>query len=571
MKLLQQIAYWMLVLLLPLFGCGRTSDEEKLRAFVAANVEKVEPLMKSAALAGWNATATGEKKYYDEAAALEFRLRQIASNPSDYALLKEIKERGSVQDSLLKRQLILLYNSFTVNQVDTALLRVVTDKQSAISMAFNTARGMFEGTRKSDNELSQILKSDRNQQRRRAAWEAMKEVGKTVAPMVIELVKLRNEIARKLGYENYYVMMLATDEQDPAEVLKIFDELARQTEAPFLSMKNSLDAERAKLFGISPAQLRSWHYEDPFFQEAPAVRGADLDALVKGKDVQSVGREFFDGINLPVDDILQRSDLFPREGKYQHAYATDIDRLGDIRTMCNLSDNMYWMGTILHELGHCVYSKNIDRSLPFLLRGSAHAFMTEAIAILFEGQTQNAEWLGIMIGLSGRDPAVIRKAGEAQARTGGLLFSRWSQVMMRFERALYENPDQDLNTLWWDLVEKYQGLARPEGRNEPDWAAKIHLAQYPCYYHNYMLGKLAASQILHALNKQVRQNDHTEEFSFVKLPAVGQYLKTNIFAPGMRLHWNDLLKEATGEGLTARYFTEQYCSVAGQTSTAAPR
>lgn len=289
-----------------------------------------------------------------------------------------------------------------------------------------------------------------------------------------------------------------------------------------------------------------------------------MDLLVKGKSVELVGREFYDGMDLPVEDILSRSDLTARAGKYQLAYSADIDRLGDVRIMCSLSDNIYWLGTILHELGHGVYFRNIDRSLPFLLRSPAHSFVTEAIAQLFEGQVRNAEWLDTMIGLGKYDLTAIQKAGEAQEGMGGLIFSRWSQVMMRFERALYENPDQDLNTLWWDLVEKYQGLSRPEGRNEADWAAKIHLATSPCYYHNYMLGRLATSQILNALNKKVRQNDHTVEFSFAGVPAVGSYLKTNIFASGARFTWNELLKNATGEGLTARYFVEQYCAVVDQ-------
>jgi peptidyl-dipeptidase A len=198
----------------------------------------------------------------------------------------------------------------------------------------------------------------------------------------------------------------------------------------------------------------------------------------------------------------------------------------------------------------------------------AHSLVTEGIAQLFGAQVRNEEWLSAMIGLGKYDPAVIRKAGEALQRMVGLIFSGWSQVMMRFERALYENPDQDLNTLWWDLVEKYQGIRRPDGRNEPDWAAKIHFANAPCYYHNYMLGRLATSQILNALNRNVRHQEHTVEFSFAGLPAVGSYLRTNIFAPGMRFHWNDLLKQATGEGLTARYFTEQYCTEVGQTSAA---
>ena len=52
---------------------------------------------------------------------------------------------------------------------------------------------------------------------------------------------------------------------------------------------------------------------------------------------------------------------------------------------------------------------------------------------------------------------------------------RLAMVMTHFERALYQDPEQDLNTLWWDLVEEFQGVRRPEGRHAPDWASKISI------------------------------------------------------------------------------------------------
>ena len=36
------------------------------------------------------------------------------------------------------------------------------------------------------------------------------------------------------------------------------------------------------------------------------------------------------------------------------------------------------------------------------------------------------------------------------------MFARWALVMLHFEKALYANPEQDLNKLWWDIVERYQ-------------------------------------------------------------------------------------------------------------------
>ena len=48
-----------------------------------------------------------------------------------------------------------------------------------------------------------------------------------------------------------------------------------------------------------------------------------------------------------------------------------------------------------------------------------------------------------------------------------LIFSRWCQVMLRFEKGMYADPQQDLNKLWWDLVEKYQLLNARQGATSP--------------------------------------------------------------------------------------------------------
>jgi peptidyl-dipeptidase A len=534
------------------------SDENSLREFITSHLKLVEPKLKAQNIADWNANATGEKKYYDESAALELEIKKIRSNKSDFEFLKKLKEKTSINDPLLQRQLTLLYNNYLKNQIDTSLMRAIVEKQSAIANKFNTFRGKIDGKEMSDNEISNILKTERNSDKRKQTWEASKQVGKEVAPMIIELVKLRNQAAKQLGYDNYYVMALATDEQDANEILKIFDNLKQVTEEPFRKLKNNLDAGFAKKYGIKVQDMRPWHYEDPFFQEPPKTGEVDLDKFFKGKNIEELGRTFYTGIGLPADDILKNSDLFPRKGKYQHAFCNDIDRLGDVRAMLNITDDEYWMATLLHELGHGVYSKNVKRDLPFLLRVESHTFLTEAIAMMIERQALNADWLETTVHITPQEKEAVQKASSEKLRLKGLVFGRWSQVMMRFERGMYQNPDQDLNKLWWDVVEEYQLVKRPENRNEPDWAAKIHLAQYPCYYHNYMLGDLAASQILNSIVLKVMKQDTFTEISFAGKPAIGSYLKEQIFAPGASLQWNDLLKQATSEGLTPKYFAEEF-------------
>lgn len=542
-----------------LFSCRtQKSEETKFSEFIEKHLKIIEPKLKAMNLADWNANATGEKKFYDERASLELEINTIRSNKAEFEYLKDLKTRGVIKDSLLARQLILLYNQYAKNQIDMSLMKQIVELQAKIANIFNNFRGKINGKEVSDNEIADILRKENNSTKRRLAWEASKQVGKAVAPMVIELVKLRNQAAKQLGYENYYVMSLQTDEQSVDEVIEIFDKLKQLTDEPFKKMKNELDVSLAKRFKIKLNDLMPWHYANPFFQEVSEYGEVDLDKYVKGKNIEQISRNFFAGIGLSVDDILSRSDLYPRKGKYQHAFCNDIDRSGDVRIMCNLTDNLYWLETQLHELGHAVYSKYVKKDLPFLIRTDAHTLLTEAIAQIMGRQAYNVDWLETMVGIDKREKSTLQKALKDNKRISMLAFSRWSQVMVRFERELYRNPDQDLNKLWWDLVEEYQFVRRSENRNEPDWAAKIHIAQYPCYYHNYLLGELAASQILNSIIKKALNQEVFTEVSFASKLEVGEFLKSEIFERGAVYYWNDLLKIATGETLTPKYFVEEF-------------
>ena len=89
--------------------------------------------------------------------------------------------------------------------------------------------------------------------------------------------------------------------------------------------------------------------------------------------------------------MIARSDLYEKKGKSPHAFCTDIDREGDVRVLANIVPNEYWMGTMLHELGHSVYSsKNIPQTLPYVLRSEAHILTTEGVAMMFERLSQAA-------------------------------------------------------------------------------------------------------------------------------------------------------------------------------------
>jgi peptidyl-dipeptidase A len=277
-----------------------------------------------------------------------------------------------------------------------------------------------------------------------------------------------------------------------------------------------------------------------------------FDKYYINQDPVKLAASFYDGIGLNVDAILAKSDLYEKPGKNQHAFSTDIDRSGDVRTLDNVKADSYWMETMLHELGHGVYSYYNDMTLPFILRDAAHSFTTEAVAKLFERFAVNPQWMNNMGIVDSAENIQISVDSRSVLRLKMLVFSRWAQVMYRFEKSMYENPDQDLNQLWWDLVQKYQMISKPENRNMPDWATKIHIALYPCYYHNYLLGDLLASQWFNYITTNISKNQ-----SFAGDKAVGDYLREKVFKPGARYYWNDMIEKSTGEKLTAKYYAKQ--------------
>ncbi len=544
-------------------GCSRSrkadsAPQADFHAFLQEFEAQVAPLTREVNLASYESSLSGKGEDYARSADLQLQLRKLHADPTTFARLKAWKESGAVTDPLLARQLDVLYRAFLGNQLPDTTLAELVRRQNEIEKTFNTFRATLDGKQFSDNDLTRILRESKDPDRLREAWLASKEIGRQVAPAILELVRLRNEAARSLGFRNFQVMQLALGEQDPDQIERLFDQLDELTRDAFAGVKGEVDAYLARRLGLASADLRPWHYQDRFFQEAPRVYDVDLDRYYADKDLVTLAESYYAGIGLPIDDILARSDLYERPGKYQHAFSNDIDRAGDVRILCSLKPDQYWMNTLLHESGHGVYAKFNDPEVPWLLRDAAHAFTTEAVANLFGRRAGQPSWLQEVVGVPPAEVARIAPALIASQRLEQLVFSRWSQVMFRFEKAMYEDPEQDLDTLWWDLVERYQLLQRPEGRHEPDWAAKIHIALYPAYYHNYLLGELLASQLQATIGRQVLHAAEPMAQSFAGHPEVGRFLVEKVFKPGMTLPWNEMIARATGEELTPRYYAEQF-------------
>ena len=557
-------AFWML----PTSVSADPGATKRARTFVETFTQKMRPLEIAVNRAWWEAAMTGKKEAFKQQEEAQNKLDAFLADKTQFTELKAIKEAGKIDDAVTKRAIDVVYLSCLEKQLDTELMKEMTKLSSEIEEVFTNFRAEVKdpdakgGVKVlTDAEVRKVMKTSAISERRREVWEASKELGKKVEPGLKKLVKLRNDAAKKLGFANYHAMKLSLNEQTGDDVIKLFDRLDELTREPFKKAKAEIDVELAKACSIKVDELMPWHYHDPFFQEVPAVFKANLDKIYASQDLIRLSREFYRGIDLPIDLVIEKSgnDFAPKKGKNPHAFCIDITRDGtDVRVLANIEPNEQWMSTMLHEFGHSVYTSiNIPDKLPYVLRMESHILTTEGVAMLFEKMSKRRAWLEKM-GVKVDDPQAFDEAGAKMLRYQLLIFSRWCQVMLRFEKAMYEDPQQDLNKLWWDTVEKYQMLRRPPGRNAPDYGSKYHIIGAPVYYHNYMMGELFASQVHHAIARKVYKGADPRSVVYVGNKEVGAFMRRYVFEPGRTMTWNELTRHATDADLGPEAFAKDF-------------
>jgi peptidyl-dipeptidase A len=524
---------------------------ERRREMLSHIASEMKPLETERARLAWAVATTGDADASRALAALRAKIALAWRERPERETLKAFAA-DPTGDAESDRGVVLVAREMEERQGDPAALAALAQLETTVQREYTVFRGQIDGKPVSDTEIETMLRSSTDSAERRSAWEASQMVGEAVSAEVLLLVDQRNSLARAMGHRDWYAMRLSHTDIDETELFELLDRLERATREPFTTRKEALDRSLADTYSVSVRDLMPWHYGDPFFQ-----RNADgstaLDTRYASVDLVDAATRFYDGLGMQVRDVLSRSDLEPRAGKSQHAFCTHIDRAGDIRILCNLRPNARWMGTLLHELGHAVYDRYPGKGLGYFVRRPSHTLTTEAIALLMGRQAQDPEFLSAYAGLKSVEAAGL--SGELRRRQSMemLMFTRWVLVMTHFERALYADPKRgDLNTLWWDLKERYQLLHRPPHRDKPDWAAKIHLATAPVYYHNYLLGELYASQL------RARLLEDSGITTLVDNYRAGEALIATVFSVGATQSWSTLVASSTGEPLNPRAFTAEF-------------
>jgi len=557
----------------PLAAVASDDVTNHARKFLDAHTAKLRPLQIAAAKGRWDWSNEQNDKDHFRMTDARRRIEEALADAEAFKEVKDLKEhRKDIDDKTIARCIDVLYLTYLEKQADTDLLNQMTAKWDKVAHAFYEFRPIVDGKEWDDSQVRQALWTSKDTKHLRQVWEASKRVGKLVEADLKDLVKLRNEHAKKLDFPNFHALQLYLNELDDKDLMKLFDELDELTREAFKSAKADIDARLAKKYAVKTTELMPWHYHELFFWElerfdyhelffhkTPAVFDADLDAPYKSADTVKLTEDFYRGIGLPIDDVIHSYDLKIKGQNNREVFWTDIDRAGDVRVWEDVTrPTVYWMSTMLHQCGHSMYSsKTIPEDVPYVLRMESHTLTTEGVAMMFERLAYRRGWAE-KIGLKLDDAKAFEATGNKELRYRLLIFSRLCQVMLRFEKGMYEDPEQDLNTLWWELVEKYENVKRPPDRNAPDYASSIQIGGSSVYFSNCMMGELFASQLHHAITKEVYKGADSNTVVYIGNKEVGTFMKKRVFEPGRKLSWNELTEHATGAKLNAKAFAADF-------------
>ena len=527
------------------FSTNIKDNEKKFLELREQISKEMKPIMSNSEAACWDFYTVSSKENLDKMNAAQDKANNFYDNEEIYNQLKEINDKGGVQDKKLQKQLRKLTSAFGDGIEFKDDIKAMGEKENEISQKLNSFVMKIDGKPVSKAELSKIMETETNPEIRKKAADAKIASGDLIAEDLRELVKMRNDFAKKKGYDNYFDYKIAEDyDIQPKELDKLLDDVAKNTKASNEKVMNGVKKDLSEAFGIKPEDLRSYHFG--------YLAGENPERLVNEQiktreEVVEISKKAYAGMGYDIDKLPIELDLFPRENKNTHGFSFPIEAGKDARILANLTNNVSSIDTLMHELGHSVFTVKTDSKLPYLEQDTTST-MTEAVAMMM-GDLVRSEGL-----LKDRvSPEVNEKFAKSLGKEDSS-FVGSSMAIIDFERNMYKNPDQDLKQLWKDVSVKYKGRSE---KDEPtnEWATIPHFLSHPAYYQNYFRASLIKAQLYDALTDKFGNLTENKE--------TAKYLNENLFKHGGSKEDNEILTEITGKELSADAFCERINKLVG--------
>ncbi|GGF23041.1 M2 family metallopeptidase [Hymenobacter cavernae] len=505
------------------------------------------------------------------------RMAAFAGSAENIQRLRQFLEhKDQLSEIQIKELQTALYNAANSPQTVADVVKRRIKAEAAQTEKLYGFDYKYNGKSVTTNDIDELLRTEKNPQKRQAIWEASKAIGPTLKAGLLDLRGLRNQTVQALGYSDFFTYQASDYGMSREEMMALVRKINEELRPLYRELHTYARYELAKKYGVKqvPDYLPASWLPNRWGQDWSAmvdVKGVNLDATLakKGPEWQVKQAErFYQSLGfqaLPAS-FWEKSSLYPLPAganykKNNHASAWHIDLNQDVRSLMSVEANTEWYETTHHELGHIYYYLTYTNpDVPVLLRQGANRGYHEAMGSLMGLAASQKPFL---VGLELMDPKTQTDQTqtllkEALNYVTFIPFS--SGVMSEWESSFYADnlPADQLNAKWWELVKKYQGIVPPTARGENylDPATKTHINDDPAQYYDYALSYVILFQLHDHIAKQIlHQDPHATNYYGSK--EVGNFLR-DIMRPGSSKDWRTVLKEKTGEDLSARAMVDYF-------------
>ncbi|MDZ7645293.1 MAG: M2 family metallopeptidase [Woeseiaceae bacterium] len=420
------------------------------------------------------------------------------------------------------------------------------------------------------NELENVLADSRDYDQQLEAWLGWRTISPPMRGMYSRFVELTNEGAGELGYDNLGEMWRAGYDMSPAqfeqETLRLWNQVRPMYEALHCHVRAKLadhyGEERVARDGPIPAHLlgnmwsQTWSEIYDLVEPYPGAGDLDVDAALAAQDYDArdmvrSAEAFYVSLGLPeLPDTFWERSLFEKPADRDvvcHASAWGLDGGKDLRIKMCIEPAYEDLRVIYHELGHNYYQRAYSHQPP-LFQSGAHGGFHEAIGdtVTLSMTPAYLQRVDLIESAENSDEAVINR--QMQQALDKIAFLPFGKLIDEWRWGVFAGDiaPGEYNAAWWELRNRYQGIAAPVPRSEDDFdpGAKYHVPANTSYT-RYFLAFILQFQFQRALCEAAGHDGPLHECSIFGSEAAGERLQA-MLAAGASEPWQQTLEKLTG-------------------------
>jgi len=391
---------------------------------------------------------------------------------------------------------------------------------------------------------------------RKAAYQGLRSIGPAVAEQFVKVVKMRNRLAKEIGYEDYYDYKVTQAEGfSKATLFGDFMGPLEERSRPLMKA-----ARRSLAESKGEAALEAWNQSQALAGDVTRKQ----DPFFPFEDALSAWARSFAALGIKYRGATMNLDLLDREGKYSNGFChwpqcAYVDTEGafvpsqtnftSLATPGAVGSGFTALTTLMHEGGHAAHFANIVQPSPFFSqeRAPTSVAYAETQSMFLDSLCDDAAWVGRYARDSeGRPmPWDLFEAGLRAKSPYKVLTLRAMLAVPFFEKALYETPEAELTPDYvMRLADEVE--TRIQGGLGPRPLLSVpHLLsdEASCYYHGYVLAEMAVHQ--------TRKHFLREYGNIVDNSSIGPDLTKAYWEPGNGEAFLNLVAGLTGSPLSS--------------------